>query len=797
MTEQKVFIGACFPDEKSEQEDGARKVARAFHAKDIKHARAKLTFLFVEEYPGASDAAYKFLVCEDMPGMPRPALDVWDETFLYENDWSEELGHPVVRQVESTLVDFESLSKSLKVAVLLKCGTTEITEEMVEEARAFTIDDDGSYDSHIYEAITRTPAILAMYPERILGAIAWIAEKCPLNKKWPEMKAELEKWPKLHADDRKEGAIAPVEEKPRTPSGAAAAGGNKTDRHPDLEHNFDVLALEVACGIIARVMDYDIYAIPQSILNRAKDIVKLKERPFPALYDAMRQAPGILDYSRAMIVYTVKTAPENIEHTPGALVSYLNKTLVETDHANPDPEMVAIACGKASAQPEEKESLNGTETAGDAESSPSADREKDAAPGSTEEPRQGPFYYRNATGEVGRANKLPALERAIAEGHIEIGKEEYLARKNGKHSDPAAAGEHQKTDAQPAVKSLGDGKFSIDGLVGEHPAAAEKAASNEVEKPEIPASVKTAADILEEKKSSEDAARIQIEAAQKSMESQVDVDNLGLWKRTFKTDERFTKQFTQNGGGTSINGTYMTMVATREFGPKGIGWGVDILEERFDNGAPITRTVKGQDGNQAWEVIPDGKGGILTEIHHVMKIKLWYTMPDGKRGEEIAFGSTPYLYNTKYGLSSDGEAAKKSLTDATKKALSALGFSGDIFMGLYDNPEYRQQNKAEFAIKQASENAEDITRMREELDEKLTRIAGTMETAVSVNEVKKVFDTIAREVEVHRKAADAKGDTEHARYLSGRLRRLAQIKDLRIKALTETQDKEEAQEQTA
>lgn len=46
-------------------------------------------------------------------------------------------------------------------------------------------------------------------------------------------------------------------------------------------------------------------------------------------------------------------------------------------------------------------------------------------------------------------------------------------------------------------------------------------------------------------------------------------DNLELWKRVFKTDERFTKAFTQNGGGTSINGTYLTMLATREFGPKG------------------------------------------------------------------------------------------------------------------------------------------------------------------------------------------------------------------------------------
>lgn len=99
-------------------------------------------------------------------------------------------------------------------------------------------------------------------------------------------------------------------------------------------------------------------------------------------------------------------------------------------------------------------------------------------------------------------------------------------------------------------------------------------------------------------------------------------DNLELWKRVFKTDERFTKAFTQNGGGTSINGTYLTMVATREFGLKGSGWGVDILEERFDDGAPITRTVKGADGNNTWELIPDGNGGFLTEKHHVIKIRL-------------------------------------------------------------------------------------------------------------------------------------------------------------------------------
>lgn len=265
-------------------------------------------------------------------------------------------------------------------------------------------------------------------------------------------------------------------------------------------------------------------------------------------------------------------------------------------------------------------------------------------------------------------------------------------------------------------------------------------------------------------------------------------DNLALWKRVFKTDERFTKAFTQNGGGTSINGTYLTMLATREFGLKGSGWGVDILEERFDDGAPITRTVKGTDGHNTWELISDGNGGFLTEKHHVMKIRLWYLVND-VRGEEYAYGCTPYIYGSKYGPICDGEAAKKSLTDATKKALSGLGFSGDIFMGLYDNLEYRQKNKAEFDLKNASETAEDAARLRQEFDDKLSRVANTLAHGVTVNELNGVFSPIAREIDVHIKAAQANGDAQHERYLSGRLRRLIAIKDGRIKELNKAEEK--------
>ncbi|HDE1046465.1 TPA: hypothetical protein PCB23_002666 [Klebsiella pneumoniae] len=265
-------------------------------------------------------------------------------------------------------------------------------------------------------------------------------------------------------------------------------------------------------------------------------------------------------------------------------------------------------------------------------------------------------------------------------------------------------------------------------------------------------------------------------------------DNLELWKRVFKTDERFTKAFTQNGGGTSINGTYLTMLATREFGPKGIGWGVDILEERFDIGAPITRQVKGKDNNASWELVLDGNGNTVNEQYHVVTVRLWYIL-NGVRGEETAYGCTPYIYGSKYGITCDGEATKKSLTDATKKALSGLGFSGDIFMGLYDNLEYRQRNKAEFDLKNASETAEDAVRLRQEFDDKLSRVANTLAHGVTVNEINGVFSPIAREIDVHIKAAQANGDAQHERYLSGRLRRLITIKDGRIKELNKAEEK--------
>ncbi|EAY0927118.1 hypothetical protein AH714_08600 [Salmonella enterica] len=359
---------------------------------------------------------------------------------------------------------------------------------------------------------------------------------------------------------------------------------------------------------------------------------------------------------------------------------------------------------------------------------------------------------------------------------------ESPSNQGAKSEVPTSAEQEQVTDTQAdqARETLNEMGY---GVYANNPTPEPEEKLSEQVKPLL-----EKVDALVKQVHAEEALREQTIAAIES-ELTSDTDNLALWKNVFKTDERFTKAFTQNGGGTSINGTYIAMKATREFGPFGIGWGVEVLEERFDKGAPIVHRTQTPNGD-SWELISNGSGGYLEELHHTMKVKVWFIL-NGVRGESEAYGCTPYIYGTKNGPMSDGEAPKKSWTDAVKKALSPLGFSADIFMGLYDNPEYRQQNKAEFAIKNASENAEDAARLRKELDDKLTKVADTLAAGVTQNEVNKVFSPIAREVETHRKAAHAKGDTEYMAYLSSRLRRLTDIKDERLKNLSA------AQEQTA
>ncbi|MEH2517370.1 hypothetical protein V1279_002943 [Bradyrhizobium sp. AZCC 1610] len=148
-------------------------------------------------------------------------------------------------------------------------------------------------------------------------------------------------------------------------------------------------------------------------------------------------------------------------------------------------------------------------------------------------------------------------------------------------------------------------------------------------------------------------------------------DNLAIWDAVETTDMKYTKQFNRGGGfkGTSINATYSAKKATQVFGPLGIGWGWNVIDEKYQ---------PGQD----------------KDIVHVVRIKLWYEW-NGKRGEIEHFGQTQFVGKNKNGYYTDEEAPKKSLTDAISKGLSLLGFGADVHLGLYDDNRYINDRKAD------------------------------------------------------------------------------------------------------
>lgn len=211
--------------------------------------------------------------------------------------------------------------------------------------------------------------------------------------------------------------------------------------------------------------------------------------------------------------------------------------------------------------------------------------------------------------------------------------------------------------------------------------------------------------------------------------------NMRIWDQVCKTDPSATRAAKVNGQQiSSIDGYWVIQQATALFGPLGIGWGYDVVEERWDDGKPFG--VKQEDGSIA----------TVISKTHTIKLKLWY-MLDGQRGEITQYGHTQAIYRSSYGVSDDSEAPKKSLMDAIKKSLSMLGFCADVFMGQFDLPEYREQLEIESAISKAEDREREIESQRSELIESVSRNLETLKASKTPAEAKKIGAAILRDLE--------------------------------------------------
>lgn len=228
----------------------------------------------------------------------------------------------------------------------------------------------------------------------------------------------------------------------KTDAGANAGGGNKTDRNPDYQHSLDTLDIEIALATMP--MDFDIYNFPASVHRRAKEIVQKKESPFKEWSAALRSTPGILDYSRAAIFALIREASSGITPFPDRLRGYINANLTEHKHDTPSAETLA----KAGHIPSASVTLDAINQAIAGEDS-SANLEAL----SSDFKAVGTELVKEAQKQRPDANQVLAFERG-----------EYVEGISNP-TDPKWVTEDLTKTRQPEVSKIGDGVFSIEGLV--------------------------------------------------------------------------------------------------------------------------------------------------------------------------------------------------------------------------------------------------------------------------------------------------------------------------------------------
>jgi hypothetical protein len=215
--------------------------------------------------------------------------------------------------------------------------------------------------------------------------------------------------------------------------------------------------------------------------------------------------------------------------------------------------------------------------------------------------------------------------------------------------------------------------------------------------------------------------------------------NMALWDSLKETPSVHTKP--ARNMLTAINTQYCFMRATEAFGSCGIGWGYEILEERFDEGATHSH------------------GGVeFKAITHTVLIELWYKIDD-QTGKIKNYGHTPFVMRSNNGPYQDDEAPKKSLSDAIKKCLSMVGVGADIHLGQYDDYSYKQElelkARQELELKREEKEAAIKNEIAEAMAEK--KISYSKATTIpALNQMhKKALNDIRRKYEQINQAPDS------------------------------------------
>ena len=367
----KKFGGRFEPKKSALEKNSTLPVYVAFkQAKNKTIAKTLLHADFIQFAPDYADDYFAPKVWEVEEGM-FCTVEGQFYTDLFTGDiiWNAEKGEPERVMVEPELAgDNEQLNagapeeqmkpvKELDVLARAYClavfgAIDEINPSQYGQLIDMLNDDEFNSLREQAEAIAKESRVLALLPEKQTECLAWVRQKARNNAKWPDYKNLFTKWLDTPADKREPVKLKAGEpetgDETHNESGCTLGGGNVTDRV--LPHTLATLRREVCIGILGIAMDFDIYELPHAVHDRAKKMEETgTDERFTAWWKQLRRTPGILDFSRAAIIALIKSSPEDIYRDPVKLREYINKNLTESDHANPGPLIVDIACGRTSA----------------------------------------------------------------------------------------------------------------------------------------------------------------------------------------------------------------------------------------------------------------------------------------------------------------------------------------------------------------------------------------------------------------------------------------------------------------
>lgn len=148
------------------------------------------------------------------------------------------------------------------------------------------------------------------------------------------------------------------------------------------------------------------------------------------------------------------------------------------------------------------------------------------------------------------------------------------------------------------------------------------------------------------------------------------MENLEIWNKLSHTDPKHTKKFKRSGGfeGTAIKPMFSYLRMTEEFGPCGIGWGIN--EPNF-------------------QVVAAGEETLV-----YCTVSIWHGT---KENTVYGVGGDKVAGKNKYGLNTDDEAFKKAFTDGITNALKLIGVGADVHMGMFDDNKYVNAMAAHFS----------------------------------------------------------------------------------------------------